>query len=120
MEPGFSVYGGYMISKETFCKALALIYEQRETDRKVTDALQLVGDGPYVFGTENKYLEGLLMVLKEAVGDQYDYISWWLYDTDDYRVWSEDESKVWDLKEPEALYDYIITECQLAKEKRVD
>ena len=48
------------------------------------------------------------MVLKEAVGDQYDYISWWLYDaTEDYRVWSADDSQVWTLKEPEALYDYI-------------
>jgi len=109
-----------MISKETFCKALGLIQEQQETDRKVTDALLLVGNGSYVFGTENKYLEGLMMVLKEAVGDQYDYISWWLYDTNDYRVWSEDDSKVWDLKEPEALYDYIIAECQNTTEQSVE
>ena len=102
-----------MLDKETFCKALSLIKAQEETDRKVTDALQLVGDGHFVFGTDNKYLEALLLVLKEAMGDKYDYISWWLYDaTEDYRVWSEDESKEWLLKEPAALYDFIRNECQ--------
>ena len=50
------------------------------------------------------------MVLKEAVNDQYDYISWWLYDTDDYIVETKDGSQKWDLQEPEALYDYLMEE----------
>lgn len=65
-----------MISKETFCSALRMILEQEEIDRKFSDALALVGDGYYVFGDRNKYYAALLMVLKEAVNDQYDYI--WL------------------------------------------
>lgn len=45
--------------------------------------------------------------------DQYDYIDWWLYEAaPDYKVWSEDDSKEWDLKEPEALCDFITTECE--------
>ena len=43
-----------MISKETFCKALRMIREQEETDKKFSDALNLVGDGHYVFSVENK------------------------------------------------------------------
>ena len=43
----------------------------------------------------------------------YDYIDWLLYEgAPGYEVWSEDESKKWILKEPEALYDFITIECQ--------
>lgn len=44
-----------MISRETFCNTLRMIAEQGETDRKLSDALALVGDGYYVFGGKNKY-----------------------------------------------------------------
>ena len=102
-----------MITKETFCKALALIKQQEEIDEQISKALDLVGNGHFVFGTGNRYLEGLLLVLKESVNDKYDYISWWLYEaTDDYTVYESDNSKSWCLKEAEALYDFIINECK--------
>ena len=102
-----------MLSKEAFCKALRLIQEQTDINIQVEKALDLVGDGHFVFGVNNKYNEALMMVLKETVNDQYDYISWWLYEaTPDYKVWSKDEDKEWCLKEPEALYDFIRDECQ--------
>ena len=102
-----------MISKKTFCRALSMILEQQEIDSAFAEALQPVGNGPYVFGTPNKYYDALLLVLKEAIGDRYDYIEWWLYEAaPDYEVSTADESKTWILKEPEALYDYILTECQ--------
>ena len=53
------------------------------------------------------------MVLKDAINDQYDYIDWGLYEgVPDYKIWNEDESIEWDLTEPEALYDFITTECK--------
>lgn len=39
-----------MISKELFCKALRMIVEQEEINRRFAEALQLVGNGHYVFG----------------------------------------------------------------------
>ena len=102
-----------MISKEVFCKAIQLIQEQEKTNEEVSASLAKVGSGPYVFGTENKYYEALMLVLKEALPDKYDYISWWLYEgAPEYKVWSKDEGKEWCLKEPEVLYDFIMTECQ--------
>lgn len=98
------------ISKETFCKVIDLIKEQESIDENFSNALQTVGNGFIAFGTENKYLEALLLTLKEAIGDKYDYISWWLYETSDYKVYSADNKKVWDLKDPKVLYDYIINE----------
>ena len=60
------------------------------------------------FGADNKYLIALRNVLKETVGDQYDYIDWWLYEaTDDYEVWEADKPLKYCIKEAEDLYDYI-------------
>ena len=100
-----------MLSKDTFCKALLLIKEQDRINKRFAESLQTVGDGSYVFGTKNKYLEALLLVMKEAVNDKYDYIEWWLYEvSSDYKVWSKDETKVWTLDTPEALYDFIVND----------
>ena len=97
-----------MISKKVFCNALRMIKEQEATDEQFGNALNLVGDGHFVFGVENKYLLALRDVLKETVNDQYDYIGWWLYEaTDDFDVWEADYTLKYCLKEPEAMYDYI-------------
>lgn len=101
-----------MIAKDTFCKCLDLIREQDSINEQFSKALDLVGNGHFVYGTENRYLTALLMVLKEAMNDQYNYIDWWLFDTSDYLIWTGDEKKEWCLKEPAALYDFIVTECQ--------
>ena len=96
-----------MLSKEGFCKALRMVKDQESIDEQFSKALNLVGDGHFVFGAENKYLLALRDVLKEAVNDQYDYIDWWLYEaTDDYTVWEADCTMKYCLKEPEALYTH--------------
>lgn len=100
-----------MLSKETFLKALALIREQEKINDNFSKALEAVGDGHFLYGVNNKYHEALMLVLKESVHDKYDYIEWWLYETTDYKVWTEDGRNEWNLKKPEALYDYIVNEC---------
>lgn len=100
------------ISKETFCKALLLIKEQEAIHSQFSKAIELVGNGHYVFGSPNLYLDAALLVLTEAVGDKYEYIDWWLFELkDDYIIKMADGSKTWDLSTPEALYDYIVNEC---------
>lgn len=101
-----------MISKETFIKAITLLKEQDEINEQFSKALDLVGDGHYVYGTDNKYQEALMLVLKEALNDKYDYVDWWLYEAaPDYMVWTEDGKKEWCLKKLSALYDFIRDEC---------
>lgn len=88
-----------------------MMKEQEEINRQFEKALQLVGNGHYVFGTENKYQQALMMVLTEALNDKDEFIDWWFYEaTPDYKVWSADREKEWCLKEPEALYDFIVNE----------
>ena len=90
------------------CCRVLHIRSGRSIDEQFSKALDLVGNGHFVFGAENKYLLALRDVLKEAVNDQYDYIDWWLYEaTDDYTVWEADCTMKYCLKEPEALYDFI-------------
>lgn len=102
-----------VLSKETFCKALRMIKEQESIYDEVSEVLRKVSDGYVPLGSNNKWLEALRMVLKETVNDQYGYIEWWLYEAaDDFKVWEADGGKEWCLREPEALYDYIVTECQ--------
>ena len=48
-----------MISKATFCAALSLIKQQSAINEEFSKALEKVGDGHFVFGTDNKYLEAL-------------------------------------------------------------
>ncbi len=63
-----------------------------------------MGDGHFVFEGGAPLLAALLDVLKEAVNDQYDYISWWLFTMPPRTMKSGPMMKKtkWCLKEPEA------------------
>ena len=110
MEVTFSEGGTYKFA------CYRLTYEESKSPDRIakikadlaSKALNLVGNGHFVFGTENKYLLALRDVLKEAVNDQYDYIDWWLYEAaDDFEIWEADCTMKYCLKEPEELYDFI-------------
>lgn len=98
----------FWINQKLYILRVSHFVQGRFIDEQFSKALDLVGNGHFVFGAENKYLLALRDVLKESVNDQYDYIDWWLYEaTDDYTVWEADCTMKYCLKEPEALYDYI-------------
>lgn len=102
-----------MISKETFLKAIDLIKEQDTVNKEFSHALEKVGNGHFLFETDNKYLEALLMVLREGINDKYDYISWWLYEeSPDNKITSADGKKEWILDTADKLYDFIVNECK--------
>lgn len=79
-----------MISRKTYCRALKLLQTQEN------------------FAAESRQI--LLTLLRDSIDDVCDYTSWWLSETDDFCVWTEDESQRWDLHKPEALYDFITGE----------
>ena len=102
-----------MITKETFVKAVRLMQEQDRINDQVDAALDLFCDRGFGFNARDKNREAIMLILKESLNDQYDYIDWWFNEaTPDYMVWSEDGKEEWCLKEPEDLYDFIRTECQ--------
>lgn len=99
-----------MISKETFIKVIEHIQAQERINDQFSEALDLVCEGWSLYGLKDKYKDALFLVLKEALDDKYDYISWWLYEAADYIVYEKvnDKEKEYDLTQPEALYDFLI------------
>ena len=96
-----------MITRELFKEIISLIQKQEEIDEKVSKALESVGDGHYLYGTENNYKEALFQIL-ESEFDKYQYISWWLYENAGYKVWETVNGKEieYDL---ESLMRYMIS-----------
>ena len=96
-----------------------MIRDQESIDEQFSKALNLVGNGHFVFGTENKYLLALRDVLKEAVNDQYDYIDWWLYEAaDDFEIWEADCTMKYCLKEPETNCQGLFNQIHKNLQKR--
>ena len=52
-----------MLSKKTFCEALRKIQAQRKRDAQFSEALNLVGDGHFVFEGGPQLLSALLLSL---------------------------------------------------------
>ena len=86
--------------------------EQSETNAEFSRALDLVGDGHFIFGVKNKYFEALMLGLKEAMNDKYEYIDWWLHEArPDYRVGTVGRRREGCLEVAEAVCDVIRDEC---------
>ena len=93
-----------MLTKETFVGAINKIRKHEE----LMERLDSVCSPSLDFG--NLHLQALLEVLKDAMNDKHDYISWWLYEGTDQTVsWEEDgQSVTVELKDADALYDYLV------------
>lgn len=107
-----------MISRKLFVDTLNGIKKVFDTrDKAEGELLKL---GLRVDVQEDPFLNRMLEILKETVPDPYDYISWWLYDTDDYRVsWEENGQTIEkDLKNANDLYDFLVASA--ADEANVD
>ena len=105
----------FILSKRDFCYCISLIKEQEKIDAKFSKALSLVGDGHYIYGANNKIQKGLFFLLRKIFNDESDYISWWLYEDVDKKVWERDKGKEieYNLETPEALYDFLIHNMKL-------
>ena len=95
-----------MISKETFCKVIALMQEQDQVNEQVEKALELVADRVFFFGAHDRNSKAVRILLKEIFHDKYDYLDWWLYEHVEKVIYWEDRS--FEVSTPEAFYDYMV------------
>ena len=95
-----------MLTKETFIQAITAIRKHEELMDRLDAICREFGDFRPCLDFGNLHLQALLAVLKEAMNDQDDYISWWLYDGGDRIVsWEENGQTVSvDLTDVNALY----------------
>lgn len=107
-----------MISRKLFVDTLEGI--KKEFDAREKTEKELLKLGLRIDVQEDPFLNQMLEILKETVPDPYDYISWWLYDTNDYRVsWEEDGQTIErDLEKANDLYDFLVASA--ADEANVD
>ena len=93
------------ISKELFSEMIQMIQEQNKMDDAIGDAMSKYTGSFAVFG-DTHTRRALMKLLKEVTGDADDYISWWLYENVEKKVWLKDGTEI-KLKTAESLYDFL-------------
>lgn len=98
-----------MLTRKTFVDAISKIQKHEELMERLASVCREFGSFRPSLDFGNLHLQALLEVLKEAMDDKYDYISWWLYDGSDHVVsWTEDGQDVSvDLTDVNVLYDFL-------------
>lgn len=98
-----------MLKRETFVNAIEKIKQYEALMDKLRVTLREFGDYAPYLGFDSLHLSVLLDVLKDAMNDEYGYISWWLYEDLDHTIsWTEDGKEYSrDLNDVNSLYDYL-------------
>lgn len=101
-----------MISKDLFVKTLNTIQEEWEKTNRFDAALREICDGHPIVMLGNGYLDALLTVLNDCFNDKNEFVSWWLFENVEKKIWETDtttgEEIEYDVSAPEALYDYLV------------
>lgn len=106
-----------MIEFETFKKCIEAIYRQEKIDDDLTKLL-VPEDCTGWVSTGEELIRCMTLLLKDVLGDKYDYIEWWLYDAieGDKAVW--DKEIKYHLDDLQDLYYYIIGEYDKVKQEK--
>lgn len=98
-----------MLKRETFVDAISKIKKHEELMNRLDTVCREFGSFRPSLDFGNLHLQALLEVLKDAMDDEYDYISWWLYEGTDHNVsWEENGQTVSvDLTDVNDLYDFL-------------
>ena len=82
--------------------------------RKEQNSLQTVADAARqcssifnVHGNTSKYLDALILLLQDLFGDAKGLLRWYITKPVDHKVFIEDT--MYDLNDPGALYDFMLT-----------
>jgi hypothetical protein len=105
-----------MIELETFKKCIEAIYRQEKIDDDLTKLL-VPEDCTGWVSTGEELIRCMTLLLKDVLGDKYDYIEWWLYDAieGDKAVWYKEIK--YHLDDLQDLYYYIIGEYSKVKQE---
>lgn len=100
-----------ILKKEVFVDILEKIQEQEAVNDAISRALEPVCEGNgFFYNGGNLYLSALMELLKISMQDFNDYITWWLYETDDRIVYID--RKPQEIKTASQLYDFLVAEAK--------
>lgn len=105
-----------MIAKEEFLKAIETLKQQDSIDNNFQAHMGAAFPGSYAPIYENFLWALSIHLLELAMEDRYEYVSWWVYETDFGKcedmteiTWTEDgQEKSVNLMTAEALYDFLV------------
>lgn len=97
-------------TKDNFIATVNLIKSEYEKKGKFSDFIEEeITDGYFIFKDSN-YIKALELLFKlNFNNDGYESVEWWLYeDVEKYIYRTSTDEVIFDLTEPDKLYDYII------------
>ena len=105
-----------MIPREEFLKAIEALKQQNAIDDNFQTHMETVFPESYAPIYENVLWALSIHLLELAMEDRYEYVSWWVYETDYGKSedmteisWTEDgQEKSVKLTTAEALYDFLV------------
>lgn len=100
-----------MIPKKMFVEVIENIRKEEEKARKFAKALDIYADGHFIWDADNLYLKSLMDILERIFHDNYDTISWFIWEDVEKKIWLADGTEI-DVSTPEKLYDYLI-DCMI-------
>lgn len=95
-----------MISKECFCKAIALIRKEQASLQQAADTARQCGAVFSIHANTSKYLDALILLLQDIFGDHKGLLRWYITKPVDHKVFIGDA--MYDLNDPGALYDFML------------
>lgn len=99
-----------MLSEENFVKAINELLVIKKDEEELQKAFKKF-DPDWNSISFSRYESLVVNILKDAIDDKYDYISWWLYEDVEKKVWSDD--KVFTVKTPQQLYKFIVFDSKV-------
>ena len=95
------------ISRDCFCKVIALVRKEQAAFKRVEDAARQCSTIFNVHGNTSKYLDALILLLQDLFGDAKGLIRWYITKLVDHKVFIGDT--MYDLNDPGTLYDFMLT-----------
>ena len=110
-----------MISKKTFLKIINLITREEDEQNAFDFALKEYAPSDFTGFAKIGLLNDLVDILKDLMGDEDDYIDWWLWDSPERgknpelcKIWLGDpddpKTEVVIVDTAEKLYDFLFTQ----------
>ena len=100
-----------MIRKDDFVRSINALLKQAERDEEVNEALDVICNNEHLFcvaETSTIVTTALLVLLRNLINDEDDYIGWWLYEDVEKEV-KDAFGNIIELNTPEKLYDFLIS-----------
>ena len=102
-----------MMKKQNFVNMINAVIDQQEWKNDISKALDPFMDSMFIYDIDSKFINSILEVLENEMGDIFNNISWWLYDAPEAgkckdSAWIELKSgERITLETPEQLYDFL-------------